>query len=414
MKPSEILVRSLSDSKEPIVDTYMTMEFQPKNSTPKSPVVKTDGYNIGLDSVVENKNTVSGYANVNLPEATAKQVDSDYTFMVPSSRPANPGKETDKASQSAVKSLLKGMQKAESTSRSEYMNVEFSPKGGPGDMPPRPMPPIPLQIPMGGKRDTGDYMNVEPVQNANPHKISPRTPPSPLSPQQWSQTSPALGRSNVLPQRNHSPKSPTTPPSQSPKLSGGPAGRRAADLKYCMDELNLNDGSQSGSVLPSRGNASSLTASQSGSKSCEPSPGPPSRHSSCRSSQSSLADRELNYIDVDIGQPDGNNVPIPLERRARSPFTRRAAEEEKPVEVTNYATIDFTKSEGLRTATSTRENRPVQKFVNFIICSLCSPVLQPILFPFNFVIVKKKKKNLTNVLRHFVNVKSQSTYFLRF
>ncbi|XP_033640333.1 insulin receptor substrate 1-like isoform X2 [Asterias rubens] len=354
MKPSEILVRSLSDSKEPIVDTYMTMEFQPKNSIPKSPIPKPD-VNVNssmLDDIDEGNDQLTAYDNAALPEALVipKPPESDYTFMVPSSRPANPGKEADRGSQSAVESLLKGLQKAESSSKSEYMNVEFSPKGGPVDVPPRPMPPLPIPVPQC-KRDGADYMNVETGQNVKPHRnTSPQSPPSPQPPQ-WSKTSPALTRSNVLPQRN-----PSTPPSQSPKLSGGVPGRRAADLKYCMDELSLND---TGSGLSSRGSANSLTALQSGSKSCEPSPGPPSRHSSCRSSQTSLADKELNYIDVDIGQPDANNVPVPLERRARSPFTRRAAEEEKPVEATNYATIDFTKSEGLRTATSTRENRPV-------------------------------------------------------
>ncbi|XP_022102739.1 insulin receptor substrate 1-B-like isoform X6 [Acanthaster planci] len=346
MKPSEILVRSMSDSKEPILDTYMTMEFQPKDSKTKSPdISKTGNLSPGLDNIDENKNRKSDYVNVSLRDSSPKPGDSEYTFMVPSSRPVNARKESDKGrSQSAVESLLRGTQKAEVASRgSEYMNVEFSKGGMPsGEMPARPVPPIPARIP-AGKRDDGEYMNVEPGLSVRPH--SPRSPTSPpVLPQ----------RMNVLPPRNPSPGTP--PGAYSPSLSGGGAGRRAADLKVGVEELTLSDGSPGNSAPTSLGSASSLT---SGNKSCEPSPGPPSRHSSCRSSQTSLADRELNYIDVDIGQPDTNSSAIPLERRARSPFTRRAAEEDKSAKPTNYATIDFTKSEGLRSATSTRENRPL-------------------------------------------------------
>ncbi|XP_038052032.1 insulin receptor substrate 1-B-like isoform X2 [Patiria miniata] len=339
MKPSEILVRSMSDSKEPILDTYMTMAFQPKNSKPKSPeIAKPGNVSPSLDNIDENDNPKSSYVNVSLPEASPKpkQPDSDYTFMVPSSRPANTRKDSDKGqSQSAVESLLKGSRKAEASRGSEYMNVDFSKGGVPGgELPVRPVPPIPARVP-AGKREDGEYMNVEPGLGVRPH--SPRSPTSP----------PVLPQRVVLPPRN-----PSTPPSLSPSLSGNGAGRRAADLKTGMEDLNLNEGSSPTSI----GSAGSLT---SGNKSCEPSPGPPSRHSSCRSSQTSLADRELNYIDVDIGQPDANSAPITLERRARSPFTRRAAEEDKSDKPTNYATIDFTKSEGLRSATTTRENRPL-------------------------------------------------------
>ncbi|XP_071955441.1 uncharacterized protein [Antedon mediterranea] len=131
-----------------------------------------------------------------------------------------------------------------------------------------------------------------------------------------------------------SPKSPVVPVS--------PILDKTNSLADCVQNMSFPSGGLRNLDLSPNGKASDGL-------------GPPSHHSSRRSSQTSLQEeKELNYVDVDITNNESSQSSEG--QRSRSPFQRRS-DNDKPDQSITYASIDFTKSEGLRTIQSLRESR---------------------------------------------------------
>ncbi|XP_030830556.1 insulin receptor substrate 1 isoform X2 [Strongylocentrotus purpuratus] len=308
---------------EPVVDTYCNMEFEAKGSQVSHKACENN--NINKKDVTQRHSMPPmepKYINVNYEEKN-EQLESSVQVTVD----APDCIEGNAMVRNIVESANKGLDvvkngSPESGVNGEYMNMSFG-KGRNGpkgitDLSKRQVPPL-LLDPMTHP-DSHDYINVQTDIREGVVKSSPR----------------------------HSPVSPP-----SPSWLQRPVAEQL--LRKSLEDLSF---SQLSNSIPSRGSANSLTGVGSNRNSDTMSPGAlSSHHSSRRSSQSSLSgERELNYIDVDIGQPasekSGSSTPTLREKRSRSPF-RRIPNEDKNCDQVNYSTIDFTKSEGLRSVTST-------------------------------------------------------------
>ena len=312
--------RSLS---EPVIDTYCNMEFEGnKRST------NTHFENNNTEKTTPTHSVTSQeprYINVVYHEKSL-ELDRNVQVMVdgPDSRSEDAGKGEDVAKE---ESDVVENGSRENALNGEYMNMGFGRGGGKSglDLSKRQVPPLVVDVPSLPNKDNHDYINVE-TGTKDVVKTSPRhTPTSPASPS-W------LKR---------------------------PVAEQL--IRKSLEDLSV---SQLGNAnIPFQGSANSLTGVGLNRSNDAMSPsGLSSHHSSRRSSQSSLSgEKELNYIDVDIGQPatdiTGSSTPTLKEKRSRSPF-RRHPNEDNQCDQVNYSTIDFTKSEGLRSVTSTlRDNR---------------------------------------------------------
>lgn len=308
---------------EPVVDTYCNMEFEAKGSQVSHKACENN--NINKKDVTQRHSMPPmepKYINVNYEEKN-EQLESSVQVTVD----APDCIEGNAMVRNIVESASEGLDvvkngSPESGVNGEYMNMSFG-KGRNGpkgitDLSKRQVPPLLLDPTT--HPDSHDYINVQTDLRETGIKSSPR----------------------------HSPVSPP-----SPSWLQRPVAEQL--LRKSLEDLSF---SQLSNSIPSRGSANSLTGVGSNRNSDTMSPGAlSSHHSSRRSSQSSLSgERELNYIDVDIGQPasekSGSSTPTLREKRSRSPF-RRIPNEDKNCDQVNYSTIDFTKSEGLRSVTST-------------------------------------------------------------
>lgn len=289
----------------------------------------------------------SSYMNVSFGASPTSQPDDEgYAYMEPAPRRdrSGDGVERSLSNTSTTSSVPHSVVQSDgmvNETEGEYVNVNFDQrKSAQSPQPKRNVPPALVLKPSPGS-DTSEYMNVEPGSSAK--RSSPCTP-SPTSPAAQMLRHKTLEKSLEemrLQQINDSPgkSSLGSPRSQrSSSSSGTPNSMGSPRLGTHNGVRNLLLG-----VSPGQ------------SRSAEPSPRLSSRHNARRSSDTSspLDEKELNYIDVDIGAPGTGQSNI--ERRARSPFHRRTAEEDNQ-ETTNYATIDFTKSEGLRVMTNKRQH----------------------------------------------------------
>ncbi|XP_071482720.1 uncharacterized protein [Diadema antillarum] len=307
---------------EPVVDTYSNIEFQPRgkrgsqDSSDNNNTVKSPSQRYSLPAQEPR------YINVAYTES---QDEVDSTVQVTVNAPESRHRTSIPENVNTMKEGLAVVENGsvENALNGEYVNMNFGGRGSKSstkvetDLSLRQVPPLILDDKPHPLPDSHDYINVDVGGRKEGVKTSPR----------------------------HTPNSPP-----SPSWLRRPVAEQL--LQKSLEDLSLGNRIN----IPSRGSANSLTGLGRGNDGINLGGLPSSHHSSRRSSQSSLVgEKELNYIDVDIGQPvadiSGSSTPTLREKRSRSPF-RRSPNEEKQLEQVNYSTIDFTKSEGLRSVTT--------------------------------------------------------------
>ncbi|XP_041472981.1 insulin receptor substrate 1-like isoform X3 [Lytechinus variegatus] len=306
---------------EPVVDTYCNMEFEAKRGQVSHRACENN--NIDKKDATQRHSMPAKeprYINVNYEEKN-EHLDSSVQVTVDAPDCIEGNAMVRNIVDEGLDVVKNGS--TDSGLNGEYMNMSFG-KGRNGpkavtDLSKRQVPPLLIDPTTHSNPDSHDYINVQTDTRETGMKSSPR----------------------------HSPVSPP-----SPSWLRRPVAEQL--LRKSLEDLSFSQLSS----IPSRGSANSLTGVGNNNRNSDTiSPGAlSSHHSSRRSSQSSLSgEKELNYIDVDIGQPapdkSGSSTPALREKRSRSPF-RRIANEDKNCDQVNYSTIDFTKSEGLRNVTS--------------------------------------------------------------
>ena len=304
----------------------------------------------------------ASYMNVSFGASSPKSQSENegYAYMEPT--PKKAGGDSGRSLANKASDVPHSVDGATVEGEGEYVNVNFdqrknSVNGQKSQREKRNVPPA--LILKNSASDMSEYMNVEPgrLRTTSGSSCSPTSPAAqqlrtPSSTSSCSPTSPAAQalRIKTLEKSLEEVKLQQSSPGKSSHGSSKSSSPRSS--------TSSSGSPHSGSPrLSSHNGVRSLILGSGQSRSCEASPRMSSRHSARRSSDSSspVDEKELNYIDVDIGAPGGKSQSN-IERRARSPFHRRTPDEEKQGEPTNYATIDFTKSEGLRVMTNKRQH----------------------------------------------------------
>lgn len=214
-----------------------------------------------------------------------------------------------------------------------------------------------------GQNGGGDYaqMDFKSAEKKTPVKAKGTSPKSETHFEgDFMNVDPSMGYTRL------SLSSPQSPSSQSlaTKESKVGEGLNSHTLQHSLEELQLKDksslGVKSQSLLPLNHQSSSVSSKHiPGTIHPKGSLTPNlNLHHSPVNDPSKAPKYELNYIDVEV---DSNSTPHKSDssspRSPSSPYRTTLGNDDKEVEPVTYATIDFTKSEGLRNVSAMRESR---------------------------------------------------------
>ncbi|XP_033096194.1 insulin receptor substrate 1-like isoform X2 [Anneissia japonica] len=295
---NNVLLRSKPVSSDNPQEAYVNVDFDSQTEKIGSHSIKRNDSDARSQKFEGNTGAKIGHGSLAVTVQSPSLDESDvYTMMAPATQLLDKNNEDGVNKVRSRNDLLKmkELDKNENV-QIEYMNINF-----------------------GGKNEI-DCRLGEGGRPSSPHTLDPSS-----------------DYMNVGFRTVKSQKSPIVP--VSPIVDS-----HTLDLTDCIKNMSFPSGGMRNLVEMSPGNGKTAEGL-----------GPPSHNSSRRSSQTSLQEeRELNYVDVDISHNDSNQPSD--DQRSRSPFARRS-ENEKPDQSITYASIDFTKSEGLRSTQNLRESR---------------------------------------------------------